>query len=110
MGVVLILTLTPINEIKPSLIDGFIFENADKFVHTILFLVATALLNKAYKVKIYKSFTIMILFGLGIEILQEKLEMGRNFEWNDLLADTLGVLIFWLYYLLFKKDKLNYFF
>ena len=49
--------------------------------------------------------TYLILFGLGLEILQHLLPFGRYFDLGDFIANGIGVLfgIFILYYL---KKKL----
>ena len=47
----------------------------------------------------------LILFGLGLEILQHVIPFGRYFDMGDFLANSIGVLfgVFILYYL---KKKL----
>ena len=47
----------------------------------------------------------LILFGLGLEILQHVLPFGRYFDLGDFVANSIGVLfgVFILYYL---KKKL----
>ena len=49
--------------------------------------------------------TYLILFGLGLEILQHVLPFGRYFDLGDVVANSIGVLfgVFILYYL---KKKL----
>ena len=52
-----------------------------------------------------KISTYLILFGLGLEILQHVLPFGRYFDLGDFVANSIGVLfgVFILYYL---KKKL----
>lgn len=50
----------------------------------------------------------MVIWGLIIEVIQEFFVAGRGFEWLDLVADSLGVLIaFWVCKKLLKYQKIQ---
>lgn len=101
LSLVLFTTLLPSKELKQSFTDGFIFNGADKIVHVLLFFFLAFFYDGAFEQKISSKTIVLIIIGLCIEVLQEKLNWGRSFEWNDLLADVLGALS----YFFIKKIK-----
>jgi VanZ family protein len=86
---VLFLTL-----MKPSNLP--LVQVNDKFAHLITFFVLIYLADYAYTPSAYKiSKTLyLVLFGLMIEIAQYYTSW-RSAEWQDLLADIVGILIYW---------------
>lgn len=102
---VLWLTLMPqpLGEIKPPPFPG-----ADKVVHAVMFaaLAAAMLIDYARRREwIYVNFQeiltaslISLGVGIGIEILQGAMGLGRSFDFLDIIADAVGVTliaIFW---------------
>lgn len=73
---------------KPSFLE---IEDADKIVHFGIFLVFTYFFHLAYKLPIVWIWAIGIIWGILIEILQEKMGLGRSFDWFDWFFDILGV-------------------
>ena len=54
----------------------------------------------------FTFFLIMFIYGLGTEILQREMHLGRSMELLDLFADLLGVL---MGYFTYQKIKNDYF-
>ncbi len=79
---------------KTRLIDIPFF---DKWVHTFLFAVLNFLLLKAYYKEGPKTMviwlTLLICYGVLIEVVQLYLIPFRSFDWVDILADTLGIFL-----------------
>ena len=48
----------------------------------------------------------MFIYGLGTEILQKEMHLGRSMELLDLFSDLLGVL---MGYFIYQKIKNDYF-
>jgi VanZ family protein len=79
---------------------------SDKAIHAIIYLILTSLLtlafifvSKTYKkknsflVSYITSALIAFVFGVMIEILQEKMQIGRSGDWKDALANLFGIVI-----------------
>jgi len=71
------------------------FPNADKIIHTFLFLVEAFLLGLMvrFELNVGRAFTILIgcfLLGGGLEIVQHYWVDGRNGDVADLIADFIG--------------------
>jgi VanZ family protein len=66
------------------------FALADKVVHTVAFLVLTLVGLRAYPRQVLVMVVVLISLGGLIEILQGYTS-SRSQEWEDFLADTLGV-------------------
>ena len=110
MIVIFWLTLAPkpLGEEPPQLFPG-----ADKIVHALMFgfLVAMMLLDWQRKhgwtevawSKSISCFIISALTGILIELLQASMALGRAFEYNDILADTVGALMVALLWMPFQK-------
>ncbi|MEO6681618.1 MAG: VanZ family protein [Ginsengibacter sp.] len=88
-------------------VGWFYFPQMDKLVHIILFGGLTLLfclpyLKTNYSFQKKKNIFIrislcIILWGLIIEVIQHFFIPGRGFEWLDVLADSVGVLIaYWI--------------
>ena len=117
-----VLTLMPGKEI-PEL-SGISIPHLDKLVHVVLFggltlffclpYVKTSLpFQKKRNLFIRISLSI-ILWGLIIEVIQKYFIPDRGFEWLDVVADTVGVLIaYWICLKLVKsktlRDKIPFF-
>ncbi len=67
-----------------------LFALADKVVHTVAFLVLTLVGLRAYPSKVLVMVVVLIALGGLIEILQGYTST-RSQEWEDFLADILGV-------------------
>lgn len=93
LGLVLYLTLSPIDEIRPSFLESFLFEGADKIVHAGIFTVLAVLYYITYKVKYLNILLIVAVIGILIEILQKELPTGRSFDWIDWVFDIFGGVI-----------------
>lgn len=66
-------------------------QGKDKIVHFIFYFLFVYLWSKAFNNK--KNFLILciaISYGIIIEILQEVVTQSRNFDYFDILANTIG--------------------
>lgn len=68
-------------------------EGLDKIVHIGLFAVWSFLWTNYKPGKAPGILLLGVVMGTAIEFLQEMTAMGRSFEWWDLAADVLGLLI-----------------
>ena len=103
--ILIILSLVPIPDLG---LPRFKLLEFDKLIHFIMYLIFALIwglkienfLERKMEISAY-----LILFGLGLEILQHLLPFGRYFDLGDFVANSIGVLfgIFILYYL---KKKL----
>ena len=70
------------------------FLGFDKFAHASAFFAlgvwSLALVERRAYLRVI---TVMLAIGLGIEIAQALMALGRRAEWGDLAADALGVTI-----------------
>ena len=76
--------------IMPQSTSPQLFALADKVVHTVAFLVLTLVGLRAYPRQVLVMVVVLIALGGLIEILQGYTST-RSQEWEDFLADTLGV-------------------
>ena len=103
--ILIILSLIPIPDLG---LPRFKLLEFDKLIHFIMYLLLALIwglkienfLERKMEISAY-----LILFGLGLEILQHVLPFGRYFDMGDFVANSIGVLfgVFILYYL---KKKL----
>ena len=103
--ILIILSLVPYPD---DVLPRFKLLEKDKLIHFIMYLIFALIwglkienfLERKMEISAY-----LILFGLGLEILQHVLPFGRYFDMGDFLANSIGVLfgVFILYYL---KKKL----
>ena len=103
--ILIILSLVPVPDLG---LPSFKLLEFDKLIHFIMYLIFALIwglkienfLERKMEISAY-----LILFGLGLEILQHALPFGRYFDLGDFVADSIGVLfgVFILYYL---KKKL----
>ncbi len=108
-GVVVFFCLTPSNDI-PSVN----FPNLDKLVHAFFHFVFTILWFLVFKKQVRKknqyqllivALTFSILFGITIEILQERLTTSRSADFFDVLANIVGAVLALCFVFLSKKLK-----
>ena len=69
------------------------FPYFDKIVHTIFFFVWTILWLLLYPEKPILIILIGVFFGLGIEVSQQLLGLGRTFDLWDAAVDAVGILL-----------------
>ena len=103
--ILIILSLVPIPDLG---LPRFKLLEFDKLIHFIMYFIFALIwglkienfLERKMEISAY-----LILFGLGLEILQHVLPFGRYFDLGDFVANSIGVLfgVFILYYL---KKKL----
>ena len=77
-------------------------SNIDKYVHTFFYFVFTSAwflflkkqMKNSSKIKLITiSFTLSVLFGIGIEMLQEFFTTTRHADIYDVLANTTGAIL-----------------
>lgn len=69
------------------------FENSDKLVHGIMFFGLAFLFQFLKNYGLLKFILVPFLISFLIEILQGIMPFGRTFDWFDLLANTIGILL-----------------
>lgn len=81
---------------------------SDKFIHFIIYYISTFLcflipkersLNKLLKISIY-----IFIYGITIELLQYLIP-GRSFSIEDIFANTTGIYLFIVSYILLSKNQ-----
>ena len=111
-----ILTLMPGKDVPE--VGWLNIPNLDKLVHVAMFGGLTVFFCLPYlksgltpqkKTNIFIRISLsMVLWGLIIEVIQKFFVPGRGFEWLDVLADSIGVLIaYWICKKLLKSQKLQ---
>jgi len=103
--IIILLSLVPVPDLG---LPKFKLLELDKLMHFIMYLIFAlvwGLKIENFSERKMEISAYLILFGLGLEILQHILPFGRYFDLGDFVADSIGVLfgIFILYYL---KKKL----
>jgi VanZ family protein len=83
------LCLTPARQIP----EGTQIPGLDKIAHIGLFSIWAFLLTSYKQGKFLFILVTGMSLGLGIELLQKFTALGRSFEWLDLAADTVGVVL-----------------
>ena len=104
----LILVLLSLISVPDLGLPRFKLLELDKLIHFIMYLIFALIWGlkiENFSERKIEISTYLILFGLGLEILQHVLPFGRYFDIGDFVANTIGVLfgVFILYYL---KKKL----
>ena len=108
-GVVLFFCLAPSNDIPAVNI-----HNLDKLVHAFFHFVFTILWFLFFKKQVKKknqlkllvvAVVFSVLFGIGIEILQDQFTTSRNGDFFDVLANFMGAVIAFSFVLFAKKIK-----
>lgn len=69
------------------------FPFFDKIVHLGLFGAWTLLWLLAYPEKAIQIILLGFAYGVGIEIAQQLLSLGRTFDWWDAAVDAVGVIL-----------------
>lgn len=69
------------------------FDNSDKLVHGIMFFGLAFLYQFLKDNRLIKLILVPFLISFLIEILQGMMPFGRTFDWLDLLANTIGILL-----------------
>jgi VanZ family protein len=87
-----------------------LFPGADKMIHFMMYFIFSLLSCWALKTEehFYRLFLIVLLtvgWGILMEYIQLAMHMGRNFSWYDVVANSIGVLIGILIYMLVAKDS-----
>ena len=112
LGVILWLTLAPkpLGDNAPSLFPG-----ADKIVHGIMFGFFTIMMildwqrghnwNDAGWPKTMVAILISTTLGVMIEVAQLNMNLGRGFEWEDMIADGVGAITCGVIYELMIRRK-----
>lgn len=84
----------------------FMFSGIDKLIHLSIFAFLGFSILMSFKfLKVYQFIIIIIIYGIGTEVLQEVMHLGRSFELLDILADLVGSVLGFLIY----KFALKYF-
>lgn len=76
----------------------------DKLVHFAVFFLLSLTLNKAFSLSVSTSFILLVLYGLLIEVGQHYVP-GRGSDLYDWLADSAGVLTYFLWVYVRNKTK-----
>uniref|UniRef100_UPI0039A5E742 VanZ family protein n=1 Tax=Ornithobacterium rhinotracheale TaxID=28251 RepID=UPI0039A5E742 len=107
---VLYLTLSPVDEIRPSFLETYLFSGVDKVVHAGLFITFSILLYLAFNKIGCLNLGLVAAVGMLIEILQHLLPTGRSFEWNDwwfdILGGVVGIILIKIYQTLRVKNRI----
>ena len=97
LALVFYLTLMPGNQLKSIDRAGFgqylNFPHSDKLVHMCMFFGLAILYANLKKHKLVRMFLVPVLISFLIEILQGIMPYGRTFDWLDLLANSIGVIL-----------------
>lgn len=88
LGCVLVLWLS----LAPS--EGLPLENIwDKAKHSSAYFVLTVAGSAAFPRWIWRIAGALFLFGVGVEILQANMDLGRTGDVRDAIANTLGIAV-----------------
>jgi VanZ family protein len=106
LGGIAFLSLLPPNDFP----DIPLFPGADKIVHTGLYLGLAWLASWSMHAEIkHKWYYLIILFSIGwgamMEIFQFLMHLGRSFEFNDIISNSIGTLIGVLIYILMAQHR-----
>ena len=99
----LCLAFTTIMALLPSTDVPHMFNLWDKAQHTLAFAVLSLTGSLAYTHKAKVVCLGLVVYGASIEIMQSTFTTTRFGEASDLLADSIGILIGFILYLLAKK-------
>ncbi|MCX6237767.1 MAG: VanZ family protein [Bacteroidia bacterium] len=106
LGCIAFLSLLPSNDLP----EISLFPGADKIVHTCMYLglawLACWSMHSELKPKWYY---LIILFSIGwgamMELFQFLMNMGRSYEFNDIVSNSIGTMIGVLIYMLMVQQK-----
>ena len=85
-----------------------LFAGADKLIHVGMYLIfailsAWALRIEQYRWRVWLIIPVTIGWGILMEYIQLEMRRGRSFSWYDILANTTGVIIGILFYVLVSR-------
>jgi len=86
-----------------------LFKGADKVIHVMMYLVFAIMTAWALKIEMNRSRVWLILpvtigWGILMEVFQLEMHIGRSYSMYDMLANTTGVAIGLLFYLLVTRS------
>ena len=86
--------------LPPSIFKPFTFQSLlglDKFIHLVLYFVFVQLwvlnLEKINRKNKLVILLIGIIYGIFIELMQSAMNIGRSYEIDDMIANTLGCIL-----------------
>lgn len=105
VGCIMLLSLLPPQDFPQIPL----FDGADKVVHIMMYFIFSMLSSWALKTEIYRSRILFIIpatigWGLLMEISQFEMHIGRSFSWYDALANSVGVAIGTIIYLMVTRN------
>ena len=105
VGCIMLLSLLPPQDFPKIPL----FVGADKVVHIIMYFIFSMLGSWALKTELYPTRILFIIpatigWGLLMEISQMEMHIGRSFSWYDALANTVGVAIGTLIYMIATRS------
>lgn len=95
-----IATLSPLGYFQgdgSGWLSQFTFPHIDKVVHFLMFFFMAILLYLSFRLNKILYFAIPTLTGILIEILQHTTNTGRTFDIWDIVANTIGALLAFLF-------------
>lgn len=89
-----------------------LFRGADKVIHFMMYFVFSILFCWALRTERHYSrlfFIVVLTVGWGVlmEYIQFSMRMGRSFSWYDISANSLGVLVGIVIYVLVARSSLR---
>jgi VanZ family protein len=107
LGCVAFLSLLPPKDFP----DIPLFPGADKIVHIIIYLGLASLICWSMYAEVKRGwyyFAILFSIGWGVmmEIFQFQMHLGRSFEFNDIIGNSIGTIIgVYIYTLMARQHK-----
>lgn len=112
-GIIAFMSLLPNDELPTDLLIV-----SDKIIHSLIYFGLTLLLVLAfiYQTKIvdktkvllnsfFISASISLIFGILIEVAQEKMNIGRSGDWKDVVANLFGIVIVYPFVIIVLNTK-----
>ena len=104
LGIIAMLSLLPPNDFP----EIPLFPGADKLIHSCMYLILCFLACWSMHAEVKRIwYLLIILFSIGwgimMEVLQLMMNMGRSFEFNDMIGNLIGTLIGSAIYILMAK-------
>lgn len=91
---ILVLSIMPL-DLKKYYFKIFFFRS-DQILHLIIYFYLSLLFSLRFKYFSPNSAFLLIIFGFIIELVQ--IVFGREFSEHDILANSIGVISFFIYY------------
>lgn len=87
-----------------------LFAGADKVIHFMMYLIFSLLFCWAFKTELNYSRLFLIMpvtigWGFFMEFIQLSMHAGRSFSWYDIVANSIGVFVGILIYLLASRNS-----